>query len=289
MRIATTHTTNPLHVFSAYRFHFNGKETDNEVYGEGNCIAYELRIYDPRVGRFNSIDPRQREYPWQSTFAYYMNSPTSTVDFKGGGGPYDPEAAGEVESSIGNSESTGSLEAPQAPTEQEKKSVKDLKLSPEGKAFIASWEQGPKGGPALSIYDDKNPKATYKEGDKVIGFLTIGWGHRILPGEDFSKGITREQADALLISDINTKAINPILRNVTAEMTQQQFDALVSYVFNTGSLKKTQLLEKLNNEDYANAVNEMDINTSEGEFMQGLENRRIAERAIWNYGTYVNH
>lgn len=253
-----------------YRYGFNGKEKDDEVVGAGNCIAYELRIYDPRLGRFNSIDPRQREYPWQSTYAYFKNSPISTVDFKGGGGPFDPKAGGEEDIS-GTPEALGTPVAPVTP-EPEKKSVKDLALSPQGKAFIASWEQGPKGGPALSLYDDANPKATYKEGDPAVGFLTIGYGHKVLPGEDFSKGITQDQADALLSTDIQIKAINPILKNVTAEMTQQQFDALVSYVFNTGSLRKTQLLEKLNNGDYENAVNEMDINTSQGVFMQGLEN-----------------
>jgi len=66
-------------------FHFNGKENDNEIYGEGNSIAYELRIFDPRLGRFSSIDSREREYPWQSTYAYYANSPISTLDYKGGG------------------------------------------------------------------------------------------------------------------------------------------------------------------------------------------------------------
>jgi len=35
---------------SSYRYGFNGKENDNEVKGEGNQIAFENRIYDPRLG-----------------------------------------------------------------------------------------------------------------------------------------------------------------------------------------------------------------------------------------------
>ncbi len=68
-----------------YRFGFNGKENDNEVKGTGNQVAFEARIYDPRLGRFLSIDPRTREYPWQTPYAYHANSPISQVDYLGEG------------------------------------------------------------------------------------------------------------------------------------------------------------------------------------------------------------
>lgn len=43
-----------------------------------------------------SIDPRQKEYPWQSTYAYYANSPISTIDYLGGGkdGEYEIDENG---------------------------------------------------------------------------------------------------------------------------------------------------------------------------------------------------
>jgi RHS repeat-associated protein len=69
-----------------YRFGFNGKEQDSEVSGQGNTIAFEARIYDSRLGRFFSTDPREAEYGWQSTYAYYKNSPISTQDILGMGG-----------------------------------------------------------------------------------------------------------------------------------------------------------------------------------------------------------
>ncbi|MCB9251555.1 MAG: L,D-transpeptidase family protein [Flavobacteriales bacterium] len=71
----------------AYRFGFNGKENDDEIKGEGNFVAYELRIYDSRLGRWFSTDPREREYAWQSTYSYFNNSPIAIVDYLGGGGP----------------------------------------------------------------------------------------------------------------------------------------------------------------------------------------------------------
>lgn len=94
-----------------YRFSFNGQERDDEVDGAANCIAYEERIYDPRLGRFNSIDPRTSEYAWQTTYANHLNSPISTIDYLGAGGPYDPKAAGETEPGGGNPPNTGTVDA----------------------------------------------------------------------------------------------------------------------------------------------------------------------------------
>ena len=73
------------------RFGFNGKEKDDEVKGGGNQIAFEARTYDSRLGKFLSRDPREADYPWQSTFAYYRNSPIATLDFLGMGDYYDKD------------------------------------------------------------------------------------------------------------------------------------------------------------------------------------------------------
>jgi RHS repeat-associated protein len=87
VRPATTHTTNPLHAFSVYRFHFNGKEVDNEMYGQGNMYDFGSRVYSSRLGRFLSIDPKYIEYSWQSTYAYIRNNPIAIEDFMGEGDP----------------------------------------------------------------------------------------------------------------------------------------------------------------------------------------------------------
>ncbi|WP_343693213.1 RHS repeat-associated core domain-containing protein [Chitinophaga sp.] len=70
-----------------YRYGFNGKENDNEVNGEGNLISFEFREYDPRIGRFMSIDPQSGAYPWQSPFVYHRNNPVNFTDYKGLGDP----------------------------------------------------------------------------------------------------------------------------------------------------------------------------------------------------------
>lgn len=66
-----------------YRYGFNGKENDNEVKGEGNQQDYGMRVYDPRIAKFLSVDPLSGEYPWNSTYAYAENSPIKFIDLDG--------------------------------------------------------------------------------------------------------------------------------------------------------------------------------------------------------------
>jgi RHS repeat-associated protein len=66
-----------------YRFGFNGKENDNEVKGFGNQQDYGMRIYDPRVGRFLSVDPLTQEYPWYTPYQFAGNNPIRFIDLDG--------------------------------------------------------------------------------------------------------------------------------------------------------------------------------------------------------------
>ncbi len=63
-----------------YRFGFNGKERDNETYGEGNAYDFGARIYDSRLGRWLSVDPLQAKYPGFSPFVFVLNMPLSAYD-----------------------------------------------------------------------------------------------------------------------------------------------------------------------------------------------------------------
>ena len=66
-----------------YRYGFNGKENDNEVKGEGNQQDYGMRIYDPRLGRFLSVDPLTKKYPELTTYQFASNSPIAATDVDG--------------------------------------------------------------------------------------------------------------------------------------------------------------------------------------------------------------
>ncbi|MFN3446871.1 MAG: RHS repeat-associated core domain-containing protein, partial [Bacteroidia bacterium] len=70
-------------VESAYRFGFNGKEKDNDTYGEGNAYDFGARIYDSRLGRWLSVDPFQNEYPGFSGYNYSLNNPIALNDQDG--------------------------------------------------------------------------------------------------------------------------------------------------------------------------------------------------------------
>lgn len=67
-----------------YRYGFNGKENDNEVKGNGNQQDYGMRIYDPRLGKFLSVDPLSRNFPWNSSYAFAENDVIRAIDLDGG-------------------------------------------------------------------------------------------------------------------------------------------------------------------------------------------------------------
>jgi RHS repeat-associated protein len=69
---------------SKYRYGFNGKENDNDVKGvEGGQQDYGMRIYDPRLGRFLSVDPLADDYSFNSPYAFAENDVISSIDLDG--------------------------------------------------------------------------------------------------------------------------------------------------------------------------------------------------------------
>ncbi len=70
--------------------------------------------------------------------------------------------------------------------------------------------------------------------DDGAGNPTIGYGHLIRPGEHFSGGINQAQADALFRQDVE-RVVNPALDRITIALSQNQVDALGSFIFNVGT------------------------------------------------------
>ena len=68
---------------SNYHYGFNGKEKDNEVLGEANFQDYGFRLYNTRLGRFISIDPLTKQYPWYTPYQFAGNKPIAFVDKDG--------------------------------------------------------------------------------------------------------------------------------------------------------------------------------------------------------------
>lgn len=65
------------------------------------------------------------------------------------------------------------------------------------------------------------------------GLTTWGWGHKGKAGEYVPPAITQDHAETLLAADLHV-ASQAVRRHVTAEMTQDQFDAFTDFTFNLG-------------------------------------------------------
>jgi len=158
LHIATTHTTNPLYAFLAYRFHFNGKEADNEVKGENNSYDFHARILDPRLGKWLSRDPAQQKYPSISPYVAMGNNALIFIDIEG----CTLTVAGNVQQAVADLQSL----APEGVT---------VKLVGANQIILEGYENLP---PEIKKYEgvtllndlitsSKNYK--YTVGDKVVG------------------------------------------------------------------------------------------------------------------------
>lgn len=88
------------------------------------------------------------------------------------------------------------------------------------------------------------------------GVPTIGWGST--KGVAMGMEITEAQADARLVQDLST-AENAVEKNVKVPLSQNQFDALVSFVFNVGAknFQGSTLLKQLNRGQYELAAGQL--------------------------------
>ena len=114
---------------------------------------------------------------------------------------------------------------------------------------------------------------------------TIGYGHTRTAKRGMT--ITEPEAERLLRVDLGWVQ-ECLARRVTAPVTQEQYDALASFVFNIGGPQFTSstLLRKLNALDYLGAAQEfMRWNKQRGVVLKGLTRRRASERAMFLRGT----
>jgi len=119
----------------------------------------------------------------------------------------------------------------------------------------------------------------------AAGLPTIGYGHLLRSGEAemFARGISEEAGIALLIKDVQ-KAEQAVLRLVRVPLSEDQFDALVSFTFNLGSgaLQRSTLRRKVNREEHADVPPEfMRWVWAGGKKLRGLIRRREAEAALY--------
>ncbi|HEY0641228.1 MAG TPA: lysozyme [Pseudonocardiaceae bacterium] len=166
--------------------------------------------------------------------------------------------------------------------------VRGRTLSDAGADLIKSFE----GGPYLDRYDPGDPQRA-----------TVGWGHKIVgPGHpnggppgpwvprEFRPGvITLADAERLFRGDTAT-AVAAVNRLVTVPLTQEQFDALVSFAFNGGPGMLRQLVESSGlNEGHYDAVTQRlpRFNHADRKVSSGLTRRRAREATRYDAGSEV--
>ena len=142
-----------------------------------------------------------------------------------------------------------------------------LSTSAGGRAFIETFE-----GLYLHSYDDGT------------GVQTIGYGHTTAAGPPavfHGMTITKEQADEILSTDLHAVE-NDVNRLVTVVLNQNQFDALVSFHFNTGALARANVLRAVNAGKFSEVPGDLALWChGGGRVMQGLVRRRKAEGVLF--------
>lgn len=117
----------------------------------------------------------------------------------------------------------------------------------------------------------------------VAGKRTIGYGHVLRAGESYPAGVTEAEAETLLLDDV-AEAEQTVIDLVEVPLSANQFDALVSFVFNVGWRKfaGSTLLKKLNAIDYDGAAAEfLRWKYANGKVINGLLRRRTAEKKLF--------
>lgn len=149
-----------------------------------------------------------------------------------------------------------------------------MQLSDHGEAFIKNFE-----GLRLSAYRD------------AAGVWTIGYGstryHDGKTVKPADKLANVAQADALLRNTLG-EYVDAVNRKTKVPLTQNQFDALVSFTYNTGTASGKTLFEKLNAKDYLGAADQLSVwnkitdpHTGQKVVCDTLVKRRAAERALF--------
>lgn len=139
-----------------------------------------------------------------------------------------------------------------------------MNISQEGLELIKKFE-----GCELKAYQDS------------VGVWTIGYGHtkNVEEGDE----ITKEESEEMLADEMEEYE-GYINDNVECDLSQNQFDCLVSWVYNLGpsNLKSSTMLKVLNDDDYDGVPQQIKRwNRAGGKVLDGLVRRREAEALLF--------
>jgi RHS repeat-associated protein len=222
-----------------YRYGFNGKENDNDIKGEGNQQDYGMRIYDPRVGRFLSVDPITKKYPELTPYQFASNTPIAAIDLDGLEAVL-PKIIGTTRAKLiklTNSEIENNLNL--------------LNLPGLSTGYLKALLK--EEGLSLTMYDiDRKPSELNSIRGRG-GNATIGFGHLVHYGaigsdqydpdaftkeKQFEDGLTVSDAFSLLSEDLTSRfaeLVSSLKKNKINNPEQGIVDLFMDLKFNTGS------------------------------------------------------
>ena len=157
-------------------------------------------------------------------------------------------------------------------------------ISVDGKTDTLDRVMSQKGIEHLKLSEGLRLKAYQDTGD----VWTIGYGHTSAAGGMkvyAGLAITHAQAEQLLKDDLETMTYPVIKRLVKVDLTQGQFDALCSFIYNLGEgqVKTSTLLKLLNAKDYKGASGQFRRWIYDnGKKLDGLVTRRGDEQELFN-------
>ena len=113
--------------------------------------------------------------------------------------------------------------------------------------------------------------------DDIVGKKTIGYGHLLLPYESYPNGISQDLAEKILAHDVSL--VENHINAKKLSLSQNQFDALISFGFNLGVGSLDQLLSH-GVDQVSNHI--LAWNHAGGKVVPALTHRRQAELELWN-------
>jgi lysozyme len=240
------------------RLSFAAMERDTEA----NHYYDHARSHDFNLGRFISPDPLTGKPRNPQSWNGYSYTPSNPINYT------DP--LGLMFDGIWMTFRQGQQDSSPPSEPLSTKGQEQQTLSSNGLGFIERHE-----GFSAKVYKDS------------AGNSTIGYGHLIKKGEDFSKGITKEKAGELLAQDAKT-AVDAVNANVTTTLSQSKFDAVVDFTYNVGggNFGKSTLLKNINAGNDVTKENFTDWNRAGGKVVEGLTTRRTDEFNLYSKGDY---